>query len=84
MSTSANVIEYRIEKNGEQVGSYRQHMMCKDRYDELLKYQPLAEHSITPYGYDEEEDYWEGDTSNLEDYLRKHAPLNKVIKEYFK
>ena len=46
MSTSANVIEYRIEKDGKQVGSYRQHLLCKSHYEELLKYQPLGDHTI--------------------------------------
>ena len=83
MSTSANVIEYRIEKDGIQVGNYRQNVMCKSRYEELLKYEPLQDHTITPYGYDEEEDYWEDDTQNLKTYLEKLSRTNKVIREYF-
>jgi hypothetical protein len=56
MSTSANVIEYRIEKDGVSVGHYRQHLMCKSHYEELLKYEPLKEHTITPWGYDDEDE----------------------------
>jgi len=82
--TSANVIEYRIEKNGEVVGNFRKHLMCKfPEYSDLLKYQPLNEHNITPYGYDEEDEYWEDETQNLETFLRKYIPLNKDIREYF-
>ncbi len=83
MSTSANVVEYRIEKDGKQVGNYRQNVMCKGRYEEMLKYEPLEDHTVTPYGYDEDEDYWEGDTQNLKVYLEKHTRSNKIIKEYF-
>lgn len=82
--TSANVIEYRIEKDNKIVGNYRQNIMCKSHYEKLLKYQPLKDHSITPYGYDEEEDYWEGEKSNLYDYLKGMIRFNKEIREYFK
>ena len=83
MSTSANVVEYRIEKDGKQVGNYRQNVMCKGRYEELLKYEPLEQHIITPYGYDEDEEYWESDPQNLKTYLEKMIRSNKVIREYF-
>lgn len=83
MATSANVIEYRIEKGGKVVGHHREHIMCNDHYEELLKFEPLSEHAITPFGYDEEEDYWEGETKNLEVYLMGMKCTNKVIKEYF-
>tara|TARA_R110000772_G_scaffold95789_1_gene194131 strand:- start:4726 stop:4986 length:261 start_codon:yes stop_codon:yes gene_type:complete len=82
--TSANVVEYRIEKNHENVGNFRKNMMCRlPEYSDLLKYQPLNEHNITPWGYDEEEEYWENDTVNLETYLRKMIPTNKLIREHF-
>ena len=81
--TSANVIEYTISKDGEQVGHYRQNLMCKSNYEELLRFQPLSECTIQPYGYDEEDDFWEDDEENLENYLRKMIPMNKAIKEYF-
>ena len=83
--TSANVIEYRIEKAGKDVGSFRKNMMCRlPCYSELLKYTPLEEHTITPYGYDEEEEYWEDETYDLDVYLRKMICTNKIIREHFK
>ena len=53
--------------------------MCKSRYHELLKYEPLKEHTIIPYGYDEEDDYWEDDTVNLYDFLK--GVHSKIIKD---
>jgi len=51
MSTSANVIEYLIEKNGKEVGNFRKNIMCKfPEYSDLLKYQPLSDYDITPHG----------------------------------
>lgn len=84
MATSANVIEYRIEKDDEQIGNFRKNIMCNlPDYSDLLKYQPLNKHEITPYGYDEEDEYWEGEKINLEVYLRKMIPMNKIIREFF-
>lgn len=83
MSTSANVIEYRIEKGGQQVGSHRINIMCETYYEKLLIFHPLSEHTITPWGYDEEEEYWEDEPIELEEFLRKLIPTNKIIKEYF-
>lgn len=58
-------------------------MLCKlPDYADLLVYQPLSEHTITPFGYDEEDEYWEIDTVNLEVYLRKIND-SKILKEYF-
>ena len=82
--TSANVIEYRIERDGKVVGYFRKHLLCKlPGYSDLLKYEPLSEHEITPCGYDEDEDYWEDDPINLEKYLRQMTRTNKTISEYF-
>lgn len=83
MSTSANLVEYHICKNNEHVGHYRQNMMCKSNYSSLLKYQPLNEHTIMAYGYDEEEEYWESKEQNLETFMKKKAIFEKEIKEYF-
>lgn len=69
--TSANVVEYRIEKNGEFIGWHRQHLLCKTNNEPLLKYQPASDYTITPFGYDEEEEEWEGDPINLEEFLSK-------------
>lgn len=81
--TSANVVEYNIEKNGVSVGNHRENIMCKSHFEELLKYEPLSEHTITPNGYDEEEEYWEEEPQNLELFLKKMIITNKTIKEYF-
>lgn len=84
MSTSANVIEYDIEKNGKSVGNFRKNLLCRlPDYSDLLKYQPLSEHKITPYGYDEEDEYWENKPINLEKFLEGMIPINKIIREYF-
>jgi hypothetical protein len=87
MSTSANVIEFTIFKNEVPVGSFRKHLMCiLPKYSELLKYQPLSEHTILTWGYDEEEEYWESDggPENLEDFLKRKVSFEKEIREYFK
>jgi hypothetical protein len=82
--TSANVVEYRIEKDHESVGNFRKNMMCRlPEYSDLLKYQPLDEHTITPWGYDEEDEDCEDDTVNLEEFLRKMIPSNRLIREHF-
>lgn len=83
MTTSANSIEYDIYKNGKCVGNFRKNILCKyPDYAELLKYQPLKEHTIQPWGYDEEEDEWSDEEENLEDFLR-NMKSNKWIKAYF-
>lgn len=60
-------------KDGEQVGSHRQNLMCKERWEELLKFEPASEHTIIPFGYDEEEEYWEDDEINLKDFLSRRS-----------
>jgi hypothetical protein len=81
--TSANVIEYTIYKNGKKVGHFRKHLLCKyPDYAELLKYQPLEEHKIQAWGYDEEEEEWEEDIEDLKEFLKKMI-YNKWIKAYF-
>jgi hypothetical protein len=83
MTTSANSIEYSIYKDDEQVGHFRVNIMCRfPDYAELLKYQPLSEHTIQAWGYDEEEDEWSDDPENLEDFLRG-MKSNKWLKAYF-
>jgi hypothetical protein len=84
MTTSANVIEYTIYKNGEHAGSFRTHQLCKyPDYAELLKYQPLKEHTIVAWGYDEEEEEWCDEEENLEEKLKRMAAYNKWLKAYF-
>jgi hypothetical protein len=70
MTTSANVVEFLIYKDGKQVGHYHQHALCRTRWYELLKFLPIENHEIMPYGYDEEEDYWEGEKINLREFLK--------------
>jgi hypothetical protein len=80
--TSANVIEYTILKNEKQVGSHRENVMCQSHYEELLKFEPLKEHTIVSYGYDEEEELWENEPENLEVFMTRIAKTNKVIEAY--
>lgn len=80
--TSANVIEYRIENlKGEQVGFYRQHLLCETRWEDLLKFKPLKEHNIVPFGYNEEDEYWEDNLQNLKEFLDKISKHNNKLKE---
>jgi len=82
--TSANVIEYDIMKNDIKVGHFRKNLLCKlPDFSDLLKYQPIKEHTIWTYWYDEEEELVEEGPENLEDFLRKMNPFNKIITEYF-
>lgn len=83
MTTSANSINYSIYKDGKQVGSFRINIMCRfPDYAELLKYQPLNEHTIQAWGYDEEEEDWYDEEENLERFL-KGMKTNKWLKAYF-
>lgn len=67
--TSANVTLFRIERAGKVVGSHYQHHYCKTHWPDLLKFEPIEEHTITPHGLDEEEEEWEGDTMPLRKFL---------------
>ena len=72
--TSANVIEYTIFKGEEGVGRHRQNIMCKRCNDGLEKFQPANEFTIQAWGYDDEEEIWEGDKrENLEDWLKNNT-----------
>lgn len=83
MSTSANSIEYTICKNKDVVGRFRINVLCKyPDYAELVKYQPLSEHTIQAWGYDEEEGQWEDEPQNLEHFLRS-IKTNRTLKLYF-
>lgn len=71
--TSANVIEYRIkDKDGEERYHHRQNIMCKRDTRKLLLIKNPEEYTITPYGYDEEEEYWEGKPQNLAKWLKEN------------
>lgn len=84
MTTSANSIEHSIRKGKKNVGNFRKNIMCRlPDYAELLKYQPLSEHTIQAWGYDEEEEEWEDEPENLEEFLKPMVVSNKKIREYF-
>lgn len=84
MATSANVTEYTIYKDKKEVGHFRKHHLTKwPDYAELLKYQPLSEYDILPWGYGYEDEYWEGKKQNLENYLQDMKSYNKRIKDFF-
>lgn len=69
--TSANVINYTIFKDGAKVGEHRQHLYCKDRSEDLLRFQPPELYQIQAHGFDEHEAPWEDKPVNLRDYLAK-------------
>lgn len=84
ITTSANSIEYDIMKDGEVVGHFRKNILCKfPEYSDLLKYLPLEDHTILPWGYDEEEDEWYDEEENLRDFLYGMRAFDKKIKDYF-
>jgi hypothetical protein len=48
----------------------------------IIKFQPLENHTIQAYGYDEEDEYWESEEiENLKDFLTRKAKYNKDLKE---
>jgi len=84
MTTSANSIEHSIYKGEKNVGNFRKNVMCRfPDYAELLKYQPLKDHTIQVWGYDEEEETWEDEPENLENFLKPMIRTNKKIREFF-
>lgn len=83
MTTSANTSDFEIyNKKGEHVGDHHQHWMCRTHWEELLKYQPLKDHSIRETWLDEEEEYDEPE--NLEKFLKDRVRTSKILLEYFK
>lgn len=80
MSTSANVIEYEIRKDGKFVGHHRQNLLCEGHYEDLLQFEPLEEYTIFPYGYNEDEEIWEGREQNLKKFLIDHTKFDKKLK----
>ena len=70
-------------KGDQQIGHHSESIMCTQHPEELLKYLPLNEHTIIPYGYDEEEEYWESPAENLEKYLRRAKKSNPTLRAYF-
>jgi hypothetical protein len=57
--------------------------MCRTYWEELLKYQPLKDYKIKEIWYDEDEEYNEGETKNLYDFLKKREKSSKELLEYF-
>ncbi len=86
MTTSANTSDYEIyNKDGDHVGSHHQHWMCSTHWENLLKYQPLKDHTIRETWLDEEEEYFEDDEpENLEIFLKNRERQSKELREYFK
>ena len=74
MPTSANVTEFRIEKEGRTVDTHRQHAMCKTHWEALLRFVPIEDFTITPYGMDEDYEEWEGATVSLKTFLAGCRP----------
>lgn len=72
--TSANVTNYRIERDGKVVGQHRQHHLCHTRWHRLYKYTPFTEHTITAYWEDEHEAPHEGKTMGLSEFMANHQP----------
>ena len=71
MSTSANVIEYTIthKDTGKQI-YHRQNIMCKINTTKLLALEHPEDYIIQPWGYDEEEELWEGKEQELVKWLK--------------
>lgn len=68
--TSANVTNYTIrDLQGNEVGKHSQHCYCKTNWGVLLKFTPYENFTIQPWGEDEEEEIWEGETYNLRDFI---------------
>lgn len=70
MTTSANVTEYRISKDGKVVGKHRQHCLCKTHWNKLCEFIPMDEHTIIAYGLDENEAPWEAPEQGLIPFLK--------------
>lgn len=82
--TSANVVEYTIKDlKGNEVGKHSQHCLCKTKWGRLLKFTPAENFTITPWGYDEDEAYWEGKTISLkkfiDDLIKNKSRFNEEI-----
>jgi len=75
--TSANVVEYTIFLKGKTVGIHRQHLLCKDKSRELLRFTPLEDHTIQEHWLDEEEAYHKSPPKPLLDFLGKYIWFQK-------
>jgi hypothetical protein len=71
--TSANVIEYNIkDKDNNIIARHRQNIMCKRNTQKLLQIQNPENYTIHPWGYNEEEEMWEGEPERLDKWLKKN------------
>jgi len=71
--TSANVVEYDIkDKSGKIIARHRQNVMCKRDTRKLMALENPDKLWIYAWGYDEEEEIWEGDGQRLDKWLAKN------------
>jgi len=72
MTTSANVIDYKIiDSDCNEVGNHHYHVLCKTHWDKLLKFVPMENYRIYRTYYDEDEEYFEDESVNLKRVLKK-------------
>jgi hypothetical protein len=68
--TSANSINYIVkDSTGKEVTLLHRNNLCKENWTVLLGFFPYHEFTITPMGYDEDEDEWFGQTTTLKEFL---------------
>ena len=69
--TSANVAIYLIRKGDKIVGKHSHHFLCHPHWEDLLKFQPLADHTIQWTWEDEDEAPHEKEPEALVDFLEQ-------------
>jgi hypothetical protein len=67
-----NSVKYTIKnKDGVTVGRESQNPMCRRHWGDFMIYEPLEDHTIQPYGFDEDEDEtWYGEEQTLLEFLK--------------
>jgi hypothetical protein len=67
-----NSVKYTIKnKEGVTVGRESQNPMCKRHWGDFMAHQPLEDHTIRLYGFDDDQDeMWYGDKQNLLEFLK--------------
>jgi hypothetical protein len=81
MTTSANVTEFTIRRDGIKVGEHREHALCKYFYHELLKYQPATEFTIQSHWPDEDEVVHDGEEMSLDTYLQHYRDMGRRYRD---
>jgi hypothetical protein len=81
--TSANVVIYVIRKDGKIVGEHSQHYYCKTKWERLLQFQPLAEHTIQWTWLDEDEAPHTKDPEPLVDFLERIVKEEEGLERRF-